>query len=301
LITRLVQLDHPGFGRRVALADGDDLHLLGTYRSTYEFAIAAIETGVKLRDLLSTDLSGVALDYTAVHSLSSEWTFLAAFDHPGEPARCQVSGCGRTYGPPPAADSPGPSWFYKGPGTILRGHGQALEIPEFAVGGGEEAELVALYVIDKVGVPRRVGFAQGNEFADPALSKRDPGAFSHAKLRTCSIGPELILDADIADVPGRIEIERAGAHLWSKEFRAGESHMHYTLARVEQNLFRYSAHRRPGDAYVHYLGAAVPPFEDGSVLQDGDAVTIAFDGFGKSLRNPITRQTLNQIIPVQPL
>src|SRR5436309_964510 len=103
MITRLVQLDHPGFGRRVAVADGDDLHLLGTYHSTYAFAVAASETGVKLRDLLSTDLTGIALDYAAVHALESEWTFLPAFDHPEESARCLVSGCGRTYGA-----SPGP-------------------------------------------------------------------------------------------------------------------------------------------------------------------------------------------------
>jgi hypothetical protein len=301
VITRLVQLDHPGFGRRVAVADGEDLHLLGTYRSAYSFAIAAIETGVKLRDLLSTDLTGVALDYGAVHSLASEWTFLPAFDHPDEPARCQVSGCGRTYGPSPTSDSPGPSWFYKGPGTVLRAHGNALEIPPFSSQCGEEAEIVAIYVIDKAGVPRRVGFAQGNEFADPALAKRDPGAFSHAKLRTCSLGPELILDADITDVPGHIEIERAGSVLWSKQFRAGESLMHYNLARVEQNLFRYPAHRRPGDAYIHYLGAAVPPFEDGSVLQDGDAVTISFNGFGKPLRNPIVRQPGHAPVAVVPL
>jgi hypothetical protein len=176
-----------------------------------------------------------------------------------------------------------------------------LEIPPFTSQGGEEAELVAIYVIDKGGVPRRVGFTQGNEFADPALAKRDPGAFSHGKLRTCSIGPELLLDADITDVSGHIEIERAGAVLWSKEFRAGESHMHYPLARVEQNLFRYPTHRRPGDAYVHYLGAAVPPFEDGSTLQDGDAVTIAFDGFGKPLRNPIKRQPPNGLVQILPL
>jgi len=158
-----------------------------------------------------------------------------------------------------------------------------------------------VYLIDKQGVPRRVGFTQGNEFADPALAKRDPGAFSHGKLRTCSIGPELILDADIADVSGRIVIERAGAALWSRDFRAGESHMHYPLARIEQNLFRYDAHRRPGDAFVHYLGAAVPPFEDGSVLKDGDAVTIAFTGFGKPLRNLIKRPPPNEPVQIVPL
>jgi len=301
MITRLVQLDHPGFGRRVALADGDDLHLLGAYRSIHAFALAALEIGVPLRDLLSTDLTGVALDYNAVHALASEWTFAPAFDNPEEPSHCIVSGCGRTYGAPPGADAPGPSWFYKGTGACLRAHGQALEIPWFAAGGGEEAELVGVYVIDKNGVPRRIGFAQGNEFADPALAKRDPGAFAHAKLRTCSLGPELILDAEMQDVPGRIVIQRGDSILFSKDFRAGESHMHYPIAQVEQNLFRYAQHRRPGDSHVHYMGAAVPPFEDGSALAHGDVVAIGFEGFGKPLRNTITRQPQTPLAPVMPL
>jgi len=55
-LTRLVQIIHPEFGRRVALVSGDELHLLSTFRSVYAFAVAAIETGQNLRALLSTDL-----------------------------------------------------------------------------------------------------------------------------------------------------------------------------------------------------------------------------------------------------
>src|SRR5579862_5367575 len=95
--TRLVQLDHPGFGRRVALVDGNDLHLLGTYRSAYAFAQVALETGHKMRDLLSSDLSGIALDYPQVWALETEWRFLPSFDHPTEPGRCIVSGAAMTH------------------------------------------------------------------------------------------------------------------------------------------------------------------------------------------------------------
>ena len=34
-----------------------------------------------------------------------------------------------------------PEWFYKGNGTIVRGPGEGLEIPAFALDGGEEPEL----------------------------------------------------------------------------------------------------------------------------------------------------------------
>ena len=300
MVTRLVQLEHPGFGRRVALADGDDLHLLGTYRSAYAFATAALDTGHKLRDLLSTDLTGIALDYHAVHGLSSEWRFAPAFDVPEDQSHCLVTGCGRTYGAPPAPGDTGPTLFHKGTGECLRAHGEALEIPPFGRGGGEEAELAAVYIIGKDGIPRRVGFAQGNEFGDPALSAADPGAVSHAKLRTCSLGPELLLDASISDVAGSIEIERANSVLWSQKFRAGESHMQYNLREVEQSLFRHAAHRKPDHGHVHYLGAAQGTYQGGTVLEAGDTVTVAFEGFGKPLVNRIARPEFEvpKIVPL---
>jgi hypothetical protein len=287
-MTRLVQLEHPGFGRRVALVHGGDLHLLGTYRSVYAFANAALEIGSSLRDLLSTDLTGIALNYAAVHALESEWRFAPAFDCAEVPARCLVTGCGRTYGPPPAAGDSGPTLFYKGSSACLRAHGDSLEIPAFATAGGEEAELAAVYLIDAQGIPRRLGFAQGNEFADPAMSAADPGAVSHAKLRTCSLGPELALDGAFEDVCGQVRIERAGALLFHQQFRAGLSHMHYSLEQIEQSLFRHAAHREPGSAIVHFLGAPVGSF-DGGVLQDGDVVTVAFEAFERPLVNRVQR------------
>jgi len=34
-----------------------------------------------------------------------------------------------------------PEWFYKGGGTMLHAHGEALVVPGFAEDGGEEAEI----------------------------------------------------------------------------------------------------------------------------------------------------------------
>src|SRR6266700_3191920 len=92
--TRLVQLTHPEEGRRAALVYGNNLHLLATYRSVYSFAMAALDTGWKLRDVLSTDLSGIELDYDEVYQLATPWRFLPSFDHPSEPGACLVSQAG---------------------------------------------------------------------------------------------------------------------------------------------------------------------------------------------------------------
>src|SRR5580698_10496013 len=141
--TRLVQLSHPDEGRRAALVYDNELHLLATYRSVYSLAVAAIETGWKLRELLSTDLSGIVLDYTEIYSLATPWRFLPSFDHPIEPGRCLVSAAG--------AD-----WTYKGSGASLYGHGEQLSV---SPSGAPQAlgELAAVYVIGPDGAPRRVG------------------------------------------------------------------------------------------------------------------------------------------------
>ena len=289
-MTRLVQIIHPEFGRRVALVSGDELHLLSTFRSVYAFAVAAIETGQKLRDLLSTDLSGIVLDYREVHALRSTWQFLPSFDHPQDPACCLVSGCANAHGAasglPPAA----PPWFTKGNGMHLRAHGEPLTIPAFALSGAEEAELAAVYLIGPDGVPRRVGLTPGNEFADPAMAQQDARLLSRAKLRPCAIGPELALDAEFQDVAGSVAVERSGAPIWFKEIRTGERHTAFRLQEVEQRHFEFEAHRIPGDAHVHFLGGSVSSFGDGVVLREGDKVVIQWEGFGRPLRNPIQRE-----------
>lgn len=166
--TRLVQLTHPDEGRRAALVYGGELHLLATYRSTYSFAMAALETGWKLRDLLSTDLSGIVLDYEEVYALATPWRFLPSFDHPDEPGRCLVS-------------ASGPPWRYMGSGASLRGHGDAIS-------PGCCAQIAAAYLIGRDGAPHRVGVTPG---------------FSS---RHSAIGPELTLDTGLPVVEGTVAI-----------------------------------------------------------------------------------------------
>ena len=75
-------------------------------------------------------------------------------------------------GRPPAGErGAAPEWFYKGNGEVLRACNDPLDLPDFALDGGEEPELVGCYVIDQRGVPRRLGFALGNEWSDHATEK----------------------------------------------------------------------------------------------------------------------------------
>lgn len=317
---RLVQIAHASFGRRVALADDSSLRLLGTHRSIYAFALSAIETGCPLDELLLSDVSDLALDYDEVYSLHGGWSFLPSFDHPDEPSRCLVSGTGLTHlasaanrdamhaaatvtdsmrmyrlgvergRPEPGQTGAAPEWFYKGTGTILRGHGAPLTIPNFAGDGGEEPELAAAYVIDAQGSPRRVGMTTANEFSDHQIEKQNYLYLAHSKLRPCAIGPELIVNPEFSHVTGTVAIERGGATLWSKEISTGDRQMCHSLANIEHHHFKYEQHRRPGDAHVHFLGASAFSFGEGIALEDGDEMVIEWTGYGRALRNRIEIQ-----------
>lgn len=258
-----------------------------------------------------------ALPYDPIYRLESDWRLLPAFTHP-EPARCLVTGTGLTHkasadnrqamhrNPEELSDSmkmylagleggrpaPGtigvsPEWFYKGCGTILRAHGEALVSPSFAGDGGEEPEVAGLYVIDRDGRPRRIGMAMANEFSDHVIEKQSYLYLAHSKLRPCALGPELVVDPDFSDVRGTVNIERNGKVVWSQAIASGETNMSHTVANLEHHHFKYDVHRRPGDAHIHFFGADAFSFGAGLALQEGDVMVIAFSGFGRPLRNPI--------------
>ena len=317
----LVQLRHKKQGRRVAVVDDKKLRLLSDYPSIYALAWAAISSAIKLGVLANKSLSGEELDYDSVYGGESDWQVLPAFDHPEEPARCLVSGTGLTHkasatrraamhekegGPKVITDSmrvfqwgleggrsvPGtigvqPEWFYKGSGTILRGHGEPLEIPPYANDGGEEPEVVGAYLIDPSGNPWRVGLAIGNEFSDHKMEAKNYLYLAPAKLRTCSIGPELVVGASFDNFPGSVRIERGGQIMWAAEIASGEANMSHSLANLEYHHFKYLAHRRPGDVHVHFLGADAFSFGDQVELRDGDIMVVEWQGLGRALRNPI--------------
>jgi hypothetical protein len=196
-----------------------------------------------------------------------------------------------------------PEWFYKGTGSILRAHGEALTVPSYAEDGGEEAEIAGIYVIDPQGQPRRIGMAIGNEFSDHCFEKQNYLNLASSKLRTCSIGPELVIDAGFESVNGEVIVERAGKAFWRKQIRSGEAEMCHSLQNIEHHHFKYEAHRQSGDIHVHFFGADCLSFGEGIRLADGDVTQIAFDGFGRPLRNTVRinneEPQLISIIPMQ--
>lgn len=325
---RLVQLQDSAGGGRVALVDGDRLRLLDRQNSVYAIAQAAIENSTTLAQTVNDCLSGQALDYDPVYAFQSGWRLLAPFAHP-EPARCLVSGTGLTHrasadnrqamhanpaeisdsmrmylsgleGGRPASGEIGvaPEWFYKGCGTILRAHGEPLAVPPYAEDGGEEPEIAGVYVIDPKGRPRRVGMVMANEFSDHRLEKQNYLYLAPSKLRTCSIGPELVIDPDFTAVA----IERHGEIFWSRRIATGESKMSHTVANLEHHHFKFEAHRRPADVHIHFFGADAFSFGAGIQLLDGDVMVVAFEGFGRPLRNPIRiDRSRQELVAADPL
>jgi hypothetical protein len=195
-----------------------------------------------------------------------------------------------------------PEWFYKGTGTALRAHGEALEIPAYAEDGGEEAEVAGIYFVGDDGRPRRIGFAVGNEFSDHQFEKRNYLNLAGSKLRTCALGPELVVDHAFREVPVDVSIERGGKAIWSKSFHTGEDAMCHSLQNIEHHHFKFEGHRRPGDVHVHFFGTAALSFGDGLKLQEGDVMQVAVEGFGRPLRNPVrvagSEQNLISTIPM---
>ena len=189
--------------------------------------------------------------------------------------------------PAPGEIGIAPEWFYKGNGSMLRGHLAPLTVPSYAEDGGEEAEIAGIYIIGGDGAPYRIGMAAGNEFSDHQFEKRNYLNLAGSKLRTCSIGPELVIGADFDAVAGEVRIERGKAAAWSKAIETGEANMCHSLKNLEHHHFKFEGHRQPGDVHVHFFGAHSLSFGDGVVLQDGDWMEVRFEGFGRALRNPI--------------
>ncbi len=325
---RLVQIRR-GDVRAIALCDEPRLHVLGGFTSVFDLAQAAIAAGAPLVDLVREREVVARLDYDAIYTGRSDWRLMTPIDHPHEPARCLVSGTGLTHlgsaaqrqqmheaaeseltdsmkmfrlglsggKPAPGEVGAAPEWFYKGNGTILRAHDEPLEVPAFAEDGGEEAEIAGVYVIGADGAAYRVGMVIGNEFSDHVFERTNYLNLAGSKLRTCAIGPELVVDPAFDSVRGDVRITRNGALVWSKDIVTGEREMSHSLRNIEHHHFKFDSHRRAGDVHVHYFGACALSFGDGVRLADGDIMEVAFTGFGRPLRNPV-RVMRHDVSPV---
>ncbi len=298
----------------------------------------AIEKQRPLSDLAREHATGERLSYDEIYSPRSSWKLLPSADVPGAPQKVLVSGTGlthlgsardrqamhlsggkaeempmtdsmrmfelgRQHGRPPE-DQIGvaPEWFYKGDGSVLRGTFAPLVIPSHSEDGGEEAEIAAVYLIGPDGTPYRIGMTNGNEFSDHVFERRNYLNLAGSKLRTCSIGPELVVGAAFEDVRGEVRILRDGKTLWEKRIRTGERNMCHSLANLEHHHFKFEGHRQPGVLHVHFMGADILSFGEGVRLQSGDVTEVEFEGFGRPLRNTIeTRPQLTARIAARPM
>lgn len=334
-MTRLVQL-RKGDERRVAVVDEPQLVFLSGCESVYGLAREALANGKSLTQLVGERRSEHAIAYDPVYSGSSDWKLLPPADHPDEPTRCCVSGTGLTHlgsaqdrdamhgkladeenlsdsmrmfrwgvqGGKPGAGMIGiaPEWFYKGNGHILRAHNEPIELPSHAEDGGEEGELAGVYLIGHSGQPVRIGIATGNEYSDHKFEKRNYLNLAGSKLRACALGPELVVDPGFASVPGRVQLQRDGETYWSKEIVTGEENMCHSLANIEHHHFKFAHHRCPGDVHIHFVGACALSFGEGIELRDGDVMEVAFENYGRALRNPLRKDPQpDRLVAVQPL
>jgi hypothetical protein len=314
---RLVQfLDEAG-ARRVGKVDagGSQLQVLAYTTRIYDLALEAGRTGATLDELVASRLHDEWVEYD---SIIATRRLLPPLDHP-DPAHCLVTGTGLTHlgsaqardamhtnvdlpltdsmrlfqwglegGKPPAGQiSVQPEWFYKGNGYSVIPPEQALVSPSFALDGGEEAELVGLYVIAESGEVLRVGFALGNEFSDHVMEAKNYLYLAHSKLRSCSFGPEILIGAPPAEISGQVRIERDGHTLWEAPFLTGEKHMSYTISNLEHHHFKYELFRKPGDIHCHFFGTATLSRNAGIVTQPGDRFEISAPAFGRPLRNTL--------------
>lgn len=201
----------------------------------------------------------------------------------------------------PKNNKPGirPEWFYKGNGYNLKSHSETVFSPHEAISFGEEAEIVAVYIIGADGCPYRIGFALGNEFSDHGLEKSNLYYLAQSKLCECSIGPEIYIGDLPAKVDGEISIERNKKLLWSKKFSTGFEQMTHSLNNIEHHLFKNSLFRVPGDIHFLFLGADQISFSDDIDLVDGDVTTIRANLFNYPLINSVQKQSKIEFMEIK--
>ena len=330
---RLIQYRRDGH-RHVGMVttDGNQAHVLAGAATIYDLVQMALGRGVTLAALAEELATDMTADYAR---LLADGAVLAPLDHP-EPARLFVTGTGLTHtgsagardkmhalgkasgapesdsmkmfrmgieGGKPAAGKIGvmPEWFYKGTGEAVVPPGGTLPLPGYALTGGEEPEIVGLYVVDAKGNPRRIGYALGNEYSDHATEAQNYLYLASSKLRACSFGPELLLGELPADIRGRSRVLRAGKPVWEDDSLLGEANMSHSMANLEHHHFKYPIFRRPGDLHAHYFGAAVLSSAAGVKALAGDEFEIDVPLFGKPLRNRLEPVADEGLVVVKPV
>jgi len=289
---RVVQLRTEDGRRVVAVSDGQHARIVKGAMSVYQLARAAIEAHSTLGEIM--DDAGYEAQVDLQAALEGG-RILPPIDHP-DAARVFLTGTGLTHlgsadarnrmhaaaheadvtdsmrmfrlglegGKPPAGGTGvQPEWFYKGDGRSIVAPEQPLSMPDFALDGGEEAELAGVYLVGDDGTPYRLGFALANEFSDHVTERTNYLYLAHSKLRPAALGPELLLGEPPADIRGTVRIRRSGRVLWERPFLTGEKNMSHAVSNLEHHHFKYPLFRRPHDLHVHFFGTATLSFADG--------------------------------------
>jgi hypothetical protein len=316
---RLVQFLTQDGGRAVAVV-GDDAQgrVIQDVTTSYDLARRAIAEKLSLKALVDRLGLGETAD---IRAALAQGRVLAPLDHPEDPAHLIVTGTGLTHlgsaegrdsmhkdlsdtakltdsmkmfklgleggKPDPGVEGAQPEWFYKGDGGSVVAPEASFASPAFAQDGGEEPEIVGLYLIGPDGNPHRLGFALGNEFSDHVTEKFNYLWLAHSKLRQCSFGPELRTGPLPAAITGRSRVRRGNETIFDKPFLSGEDNMSHTIANLEAHHFKYAGFRRSGDVHIHFFGTATLSFSAGVKTQEGDVFEIEADQFLFPLRNAL--------------
>lgn len=317
---RLVQIIDSNQNRFVAVVGEPRLRLLKKFTSIYELALTSIENDGSLTSMVEENLSDTILDYDSIYKGNSDWKLLPAFDHPADVNKMMLSGTGLTHkasaenrqkmheakaeneltdsmkiylsgldGGKPEKGKIGiqPEWFYKGNGSILRAHGEVLEIPSYGNDGGEEPEVAGIYINDKNGKPWRIGFATANEFSDHVMERKNYLYLAPSKIRNCSLGPELVITDDFNNISGKVQVLRNSKVLWEKDIKTGENNMSHSLENLEYHHFKYQNHCLPFQAHIHFFGADAFSFGEGVTVKQDDIMSVEWTGMGRALKNKL--------------
>lgn len=317
---RIVQYRDEQGSRRVGVVgeDGQSVRPVRGAGRLYDLALKAADSGKALEEVIGAAGLEAEIDYAPI---ADQGRLLVPLDHP-DPAHLLLTGTGLTHlgsaqsrnamhaklegdeseltdsmkifkkglaggKPEPGTIGFQPEWFYKGDGSHLAAPGQPLTSPSWAQDGGEEAEIVGLYVVNGRGQVCRVGFALANEFSDHVMERGNYLNLSHSKMRQSSFGPELLTGELPQDIRGRVRILRGGEEIWSGELLSGEANMSHAISNLEHHHFKYPVFRRPGDAHCHFFGTGLLSFSDGVSAQEGDVFEISASEFGRPLANPL--------------
>jgi hypothetical protein len=320
----LVQLRDSSGERAVAALQDGTSRRVGEVPTVYDLANLALDRELPLASVVEEYLTEEAVDLQAAER---DQRLLPAIDHPDE-ARLHLTGTGLTHlgsaegrdkmhkqaaagavtdsmrmflmgldgGKPESGPGCQPEWFYKGDGSCLVGPCDDLLSPDFALDAGEEPEVAGIYIIDRQGQPRRIGFSLANEFSDHVTERHNYLWLAHSKLRPAAIGAEIRTGQLPSDLRGTSRILRGSEVLWEAPFLSGEANMSHSVTNLEQHHFKYQLFRRPGDIHVHFFGTATLSFAHSITTEPGDIFEIEAEPFALKLRNRLAVAKSTEVV-----